>query len=190
MSQAATTQYTKPALRERLKQRIVAGSRGGKPGQWSARKAQLLAAEYKKAGGSYRGKRGKQQRHLRKWTREKWTTADGRKAQRRGSTARYLPKKAWSALTPAQKRATDRKKRSASRRGRQYVSNTGAAKSARRRATNRLERATSAFPRKRESRLAGRHWFAVFAAMTAGSWMPKPRCSRSLTSAAGSACEK
>jgi len=45
--------YTKPALRKRLFQKIKAGSRGGKPGQWSARKAQLLALEYKKAGGGY-----------------------------------------------------------------------------------------------------------------------------------------
>jgi hypothetical protein len=134
MSHAETTRYTKPTLRERLKKRIVAGSRGGKAGQWSARKAQLLAAEYKKAGGGYRGTRGNAQRHLRRWTREKWTTADGRKAQRRGGTSRYVPKKAWSALTPGQRRATDAKKRSASRRGRQYVANTGAAKSARRRA--------------------------------------------------------
>ena len=43
--------YTKPKLRERLKNNIMAGSKGGKPGQWSARKAQLLTQEYKKAGG-------------------------------------------------------------------------------------------------------------------------------------------
>ena len=46
--------YTKPELRKRLFNKIKAGSRGGKPGQWSARKAQLLALEYKKAGGGYR----------------------------------------------------------------------------------------------------------------------------------------
>ena len=46
--------YTKPELRRRLFNKIKAGSRGGKPGQWSARKAQLLALEYKKAGGGYR----------------------------------------------------------------------------------------------------------------------------------------
>jgi len=43
--------YTKPKLREKLKAKIMAGSKGGKPGQWSARKAQLLAQEYKSAGG-------------------------------------------------------------------------------------------------------------------------------------------
>ena len=46
--------YTKPELRRRLFNKIKAGSRGGKPGQWSARKAQLLALEYKKAGGGYK----------------------------------------------------------------------------------------------------------------------------------------
>ena len=46
--------YTKPALRERLFKKIKAGTRGGKAGQWSARKAQLLAKEYEAAGGGYK----------------------------------------------------------------------------------------------------------------------------------------
>lgn len=46
--------YTKPTLRKRLFQRIKSGSKGGSAGQWSARKAQLLAAEYKRAGGGYK----------------------------------------------------------------------------------------------------------------------------------------
>ena len=46
--------YTKPSMRKRLFEKIKAGSRGGKPGQWSARKAQLLAKEYKAAGGGYK----------------------------------------------------------------------------------------------------------------------------------------
>ena len=46
--------YTKPEMRKRMFAAIKAGSKGGKPGQWSARKAQLLAARYKKAGGGYR----------------------------------------------------------------------------------------------------------------------------------------
>lgn len=45
--------YTKPGMRKRLFKRILAGTKGGKPGQWSARKAQLLAMMYKKAGGGY-----------------------------------------------------------------------------------------------------------------------------------------
>lgn len=45
--------YTKPGMRKRLFEKIKAGSKGGKPGQWSARKAQFLATEYEKAGGGY-----------------------------------------------------------------------------------------------------------------------------------------
>ena len=45
--------YTKPTMRKRLFQQIKSGSKGGSPGQWSARKAQLLANRYKKAGGGY-----------------------------------------------------------------------------------------------------------------------------------------
>ena len=46
--------YTKPTMRKRLFNRIKAGSKGGAPGQWSARKAQMLAKQYKAAGGGYR----------------------------------------------------------------------------------------------------------------------------------------
>ena len=46
--------YTKPAMRKRLFNRIKAGSKGGKAGQWSARKAQMLVKEYEANGGGYR----------------------------------------------------------------------------------------------------------------------------------------
>ena len=46
--------YTKPTMRKRLFNKIKAGSKGGKPGQWSARKAQMLAKQYKDAGGGYK----------------------------------------------------------------------------------------------------------------------------------------
>jgi hypothetical protein len=46
--------YTKPTMRKRLFAKIKAGSKGGKAGQWSARKAQMLAKEYKAKGGGYR----------------------------------------------------------------------------------------------------------------------------------------
>jgi hypothetical protein len=46
--------YTKPTMRKRLFERIKAGTKGGKAGQWSARKAQLLAKEYKAKGGGYK----------------------------------------------------------------------------------------------------------------------------------------
>ncbi len=46
--------YTKPTMRKRLFNKIKAGTKGGKAGQWSARKAQMLAKEYKAAGGGYK----------------------------------------------------------------------------------------------------------------------------------------
>jgi len=50
----AAGNYTKPSLRKKLFEKIKAGSKGGDAGEWSARKAQLLANEYKKAGGGYK----------------------------------------------------------------------------------------------------------------------------------------
>ena len=46
--------YTKPGMRKSLFEKIKAGGKGGTPGQWSARKAQMLAMQYKKAGGGYK----------------------------------------------------------------------------------------------------------------------------------------
>ena len=46
--------YTKPGMRKSIFERIKAGGKGGAPGQWSARKAQMLAQQYKKAGGGYK----------------------------------------------------------------------------------------------------------------------------------------
>jgi|TARA_R110001592_G_scaffold45883_3_gene146459 hypothetical protein len=46
--------YTKPTMRKRLFEKIKAGSKGGNSGQWSARKAQMLAKQYKAAGGGYK----------------------------------------------------------------------------------------------------------------------------------------
>jgi len=129
--------YTKPQLRERLKKQIMAGSKGGRPGQWSARKAQLLALAYRKAGGGYRGKLGKSQRSLKKWTKERWTTVDGKPALRRGKMSRYLPAAAWRRLTPAQRKATIAKKLAGDKKGRQFVPNTSRAASASRKIRSR-----------------------------------------------------
>jgi len=50
----AAGNYTKPTMRKALFEQIKAGTKGGDPGEWSARKAQLLAVEYKKKGGGYK----------------------------------------------------------------------------------------------------------------------------------------
>lgn len=70
------SKYSKPELRENIKDRVMAGSKGGKPGQWSARKAQLVAQEYKQEGGGYKGNKGEEQKSLEKWGKEKWQTKD------------------------------------------------------------------------------------------------------------------
>ena len=112
------TTYTKPALRERIKDRVTASSKGGKPGQWSARKAQLVAAEYEKAGGGYKGAKSGAQKSLSKWTREDWGTGSGKPSAKTGE--RYLPKAAREALTPAELGATNRAKREATAAGKQF----------------------------------------------------------------------
>ena len=66
--------YTKPGMRKRMFSAIKAGSSGGKPGQWSARKAQLVAQKYKAQGGGYKGGKGKKQKDLKRWGKEKWMT--------------------------------------------------------------------------------------------------------------------
>ena len=124
--------YTKPEMRNRIKNRIMRGTKGGKAGQWSARKAQMLAAAYEKAGGGYKGKKTAKQKSLKKWTGEKWRTSDKKPAIRKDSsgktvTKRYLPDKAWKKLSASEKAATNKKKTAGSREGKQVVKNTKAA---------------------------------------------------------------
>ena len=111
--------YTNPALRERIKNRILAGSKGGNPGQWSARKAQLLAQEYEKAGGGYSGAKTKSQKSLSKWTGEKWGTKSGKPSLKTGE--RYLPKKARESLSSKEYAATSKAKRAGMKKGEQFV---------------------------------------------------------------------
>lgn len=122
--------YTKPQLRARIVAAVKAGTAGGKAGQWSARKAQIVAQRYEKAGGGYTGSKTTAQKNLTKWTKEKWTTSDGKPAIRETGTTRYLPEKAWNQLTPKQKQATNSKKLQASKKGKQFVPNTKAARTA------------------------------------------------------------
>lgn len=115
--------YTKPGLRESLKNRIMAGSKGGKPGQWSARKAQLLAQAYEKAGGGYSGSKTAKQKSLSKWTKEKWGTKSGKPSTQgpKATGERYLPERARKALSSSEYAATTRAKREGTRKGQQFV---------------------------------------------------------------------
>ena len=125
--------YTHPDLREKIKEEIKASDKGGKEGQWSARKSQLLTQEYEKQGGGYKGEKGQSQKNLEKWTDEEWQTKEGDADARQddGSTKRYLPKKAWENMSEQEKEETEQKKQEGSEKGQQYVSNTDEAKQAR-----------------------------------------------------------
>ena len=129
--------YTKPELREKVKKKVMAGEKGGNPGQWSARKAQLVAQEYEKEGGGYKKAKSAPQKSLEKWGDEKWSTSDKKQARREGGTARYLPEKAWEQLSGKEKAATNEKKKKGSRAGKQFVSNTKVAAGARKKAVKK-----------------------------------------------------
>lgn len=106
-----------PALWKRIVSRVKSGSKGGKPGQWSARKAQLAVLLYKKQGGGYKGKKG--ETSLSKWTKQKWRTKSGKKSSETGE--RYLPEKAIKSLSPSEYAATTRAKREGTKQGKQFV---------------------------------------------------------------------
>ena len=114
--------YTKPGLREGIKKRVMAGSKGGKAGQWSARKAQLVAQEYKEKGGGYSGGKTKSQKSLSKWTKEDWGTKSGKPSTqgKKATGERYLPKKARESLSSKEYAATSRKKRQDTAKGKQF----------------------------------------------------------------------
>lgn len=124
--------YTKPQLRETIKNRVMAGTKGGNAGQWSARKAQLVAQAYKKAGGGYSGAKTAGQKNLSKWSKEDWGTKSGKPSTQgpKATGERYLPKKAIQSLSAKEYKATSDKKRAGTRAGKQFVSNTPKAKQA------------------------------------------------------------
>ncbi len=114
---AATAEKTDPALWEKVKASVTAGDKGGHAGQWSARKAQLAVAEYKKAGGGYKGKKAADN-HLAEWTHEHWGTKSGKPSGETGE--RYLPEKARAALTDKEYARTTAKKRADSAKCKQF----------------------------------------------------------------------
>ena len=66
---SAAAEKSDPKLWEQVKAEITSGDKGGKPGQWSARKAQMASHEYQKRGGGYLGERDPHY-HLVEWTEE------------------------------------------------------------------------------------------------------------------------
>jgi hypothetical protein len=124
--------YTKPELRRRLKDEIQQSDKGGKPGQWSARKSQLLVQEYEKQGGGYKqDRKDEAARSLEEWSDQNWQTRSG-EGPARGDriTRRYLPEAVWNRLSEAEKREAEESKEAGAKAGEQYVSWTPAIKRA------------------------------------------------------------
>lgn len=112
--------YTKPKLRERIKDDIMGENVAGtKSGQWSARKSQLLKKRYEDAGGGYEGGKTKAQKSLSKWSKQDWQTKSGKPSSKTGE--RYLPKKAIKALSSEEYARTTAAKRKGKGKGDQFV---------------------------------------------------------------------
>ena len=111
-----------PARWKRIVARIKAGTKGGKAGQWSARKAQLATAAYKKSGGTYSGPK-KKSNSLSKWSKEKWdyVSEKDRKDKKKPAKkkGRYLPKKVRESLSSSEKNKTNAAKKKANASGKQ-----------------------------------------------------------------------
>lgn len=114
---AETAKRTNPRLWDTIKKTVTDGDKGGRPGQWSARKAQMATAEYQKQGGGYEGEKA-EDNSLVQWTEEDWGTKSGAESGRTGE--RYLPKKAREALSDEEYRRTTAKKRADTRKGKQF----------------------------------------------------------------------
>ncbi|MCE4224833.1 hypothetical protein HCU64_13800 [Methylobacterium sp. C25] len=114
---AGTAKKTDPKLWERVKDEATKSSKGGKPGQWSARKAQMATAAYKKQGGGYAGGKS-EDNHLKQWTEEEWDTKSGRESGKTGE--RYLPKKARETLSGDEYARSTAKKRADRAKGKQH----------------------------------------------------------------------
>ena len=116
-----TAVKTNPKLWKKIVSQVKKSGKGGKPGQWSARKAQLSVQKYKAKGGGYKGKKSRSN-SLVKWTREDWGTKSGRPSIQgpRATGERYLPRKARRSLTKKEYARTTRSKRRSLKKGKQY----------------------------------------------------------------------
>lgn len=115
---ASTAEKTDPKLWEKVKAKVTREDKGGRPGQWSARKAQRATAAYKAEGGGYKGGGKGADNHLQKWQDEEWGTRSGRKSGETGE--RYLPKQAREELSSEEYDRSTAKKRADTRKGKQF----------------------------------------------------------------------
>ncbi len=115
---SSVAKKSNPGLWKRIVSEVKSGTKGGNAGQWSARKAQIAVARYKKAGGGYKGSKSSSN-SLSKWTKQKWRTKSGKPSSETGE--RYLPEKAIKSLSSSEYASTTRAKRIGKAMGKQFV---------------------------------------------------------------------
>ena len=115
--------YTKPDLRRKIKKELMESDKGGDPGEWSARKSQMLVQEYEKQGGGYKDdEKDAAAKSLEKWTENQWETSDGdAAADGAEGMARYLPHDAWALLTEEGRQQANKTKKKKDDDGKQYA---------------------------------------------------------------------
>lgn len=114
--------YTRPRLRTQLKDELKASDKGAPKGRWSARKSQLLALEYEKQGGRFKGPKTRSQRSLDQWTAQEWQTVKGSaRAREAGKMHRYLPRQVWEMLSAREREQAERTKLGTDAKGQQFA---------------------------------------------------------------------
>ena len=113
----SSAKKTNPGLWNKIVASTKSGTKGGDPGEWSARKAQLAVQKYKAQGGGYVGAKPKDN-SLAKWTDQKWRTSDNTPSE---GKKRYLPDAAWNSLSASEKAATNKAKAKGNAAGKQFV---------------------------------------------------------------------
>lgn len=110
-----------PVLWKRIVSQVKKSNKGGKQGQWSARKAQLAVNIYKSKGGSYSSRKSKNNSLVR-WTKQKWRTRSGKNSiVGRGATGeRYLPESVIKSMSKKDYNKSTKLKRKAIRSRKQY----------------------------------------------------------------------
>ena len=151
MAKKTTATKKNPAKWKRIVARIKAGSKGGPKGKWSARKAQLATAAYKKSGGTYSGPK-KKSNSLSRWTKEKWdyVSEKDRKDKKKPAKkkGRYLPEKVRKSLSASEKKSTNAAKKKANASGKSKAKYSKSVASKVRKVTSRKKTGGSVKKRK------------------------------------------
>ena len=115
--EGSTAKKTNEKLWKKIVAQVKSEDTGGTgSGKWSARKAQIAVARYKKQGGGYKGAKDSNN-SLKKWSDQKWTTSSGKPSE---GKRRYLPKAAWDSMTKSEKAQTNAAKAKAHKEGKQF----------------------------------------------------------------------